>query len=136
MPCTVAASDERRTTNGRGQRKRHQPLNDNNLFSNSSGNVNNVCCANQIRRALCPERVRSKLFDVSGVMFDNVQSARPLDVLSSFFDWCALGPMSMCSCFLGACLVLPWCLLGASLVPPRCLPGASLHPLTWSQGVF
>ena len=47
--------------------------------------------------------------------------------------WGALGPMSMCNCFLGASSVPPWCILGASLVPPWCLLGASSHPLTWSQ---
>ena len=77
--------------------------------------------APQISRALCPERVRSKLFDVSGVMFYNVQSARPLYVLSSFFDWCALWPMSMCNCFLAASSVPPSWLLGASPVHPWCI---------------
>ena len=82
----------------------------------------------KIRRALCPERVRSKLFDVSCVMFYNVQSARPLDLLSSFFDWCALGAAADANPFLEGSLVAPWWLLGGSLVAPRWLPGGSLVP--------
>ena len=58
----------------------------------------------KIRRALCPERVRSKKIDIN------------------------YSSLLVCGSSWGPCR----CLI-TSLVPPWCLPGASLHPLTWSQ---
>ena len=77
----------------------------------------------KIRRALCPERVRSKF------------NLEPLYLLDLFLIVVGLGPISMCKFFPGASLVHPWCILGASLVHPWCILGASLYPSTWSQGL-
>ena len=65
---------------------------------------------------------------IQGVMFYNVQSARPLYLLSSFFDWCALGATADANPFLEGSLVAPWWLLGGSLVAPWWLLGRSLVP--------
>ena len=80
----------------------------------------------EIRRALCPERVRSKLFDVSCVMLYNVQPARPLNLLNSFFEWCALGAAADANPLLEGSLVGPWWVPGGSLVGPWWVPGGSL----------
>ena len=61
----------------------------------------------KIRRALCPERVRSKF------------NLEPSHLLVLFLIVVGLGPISMCKFFPGASLVHPWCIPGASSVHPR-----------------
>ena len=79
-----------------------------------------------IRRALCPERVRSKHIDI------NYSS-----LLVCGSSWgpcrCLITSLRPPRCILGASLVHPWCILGASLVHPWCILGASSHPLPWLQ---